>query len=476
MSDQTKIEWTDTTWNPVVGCSRVSRGCERCYAERMAATRLRHRPEYAGIAEMTPVGPRWTGRVQLIPERLDQSLRWRKPRRVFVASMSDPFHDAVSERDLDRIMAVISLAPHHQFQLLTKRPARMRDYMRDPHTPFRVQRAADEVSVDREMVGVTEVWRRAPGFAGYHVSNLGRVRSCLGPRDRILSLVEHSGGYRQVGLRREGKTHTVLVHSLVLEAFARPRRDREEACHRNGDRTDNRIANLSWGTKTDNMRDAARHGTAGTWMKSQAVLAPEVVESIRARREEGALLDELAEEYGITRQQVSAIALGKIYKTAELDWPMKHLWLGVSAEDQATADERIPLLLQTPAAVRFVSAEPLLGPVDLTQHLFDVEEVVVGEHFVTREMALDAEDPSLEGAHYGYETDFEFTPRGGLHWVIAGGESGPGHRPMDPAWAEGLRDQCAAAGVPFFFKQMAGKTEIPKSLMIRQFPDEAVPA
>ncbi len=102
--------------------------------------------------------------------------------------------------------------------------------------------------------------------------------------------------------------------------------------------------------------------------------------------------------------------------------PPANVWLGVSLEDQATADARIPLLLQTPAAVRFVSAEPLLGL------------------------------PSLDG----YLADFELgrgTPWGNLHWVIVGGESGPGARPMHPAWPRALRDQCQQAGVSFFFKQ-----------------------
>ncbi len=101
--------------------------------------------------------------------------------------------------------------------------------------------------------------------------------------------------------------------------------------------------------------------------------------------------------------------------------PLPNVWLGVSVEDQARANGRIPLLLETPVAVRFVSAEPLLGPVAI----FDMDGPV------------DVPDgvPSP------------------IHWVIVGGESGPGARPMHPEWARGLRDQCQAVGVPFFFKQ-----------------------
>ena len=123
-------------------------------------------------------------------------------------------------------------------------------------------------------------------------------------------------------------------------------------------------------------------------------------------------------------------------------WPLSNIWLGVSVEDQAAADQRVPLLLQTPAAVRFVSAEPLLGPVDLTS-------LLCGDIF------------DGEGApYYDALAGFSYWPSGdfGIHgpalnWVIVGGESGPHARPMDPLWAKSLRDQCQAAGVPYFFKQ-----------------------
>lgn len=108
---------------------------------------------------------------------------------------------------------------------------------------------------------------------------------------------------------------------------------------------------------------------------------------------------------------------------ATMPWPLPNVWLGVSTERQKEADERIPEMLVTPAAVRFISAEPLLGPIDL-------HEVI-------------PEPLSWSHAH-GFS---------GLDWVIVGGESGPGSRPMHPDWARALRDQCLAAGVPFFFKQ-----------------------
>ncbi len=113
--------------------------------------------------------------------------------------------------------------------------------------------------------------------------------------------------------------------------------------------------------------------------------------------------------------------------TAGAIWPLPNVWLGVSVEDQQRADERIPDLLATPAAVRFISAEPLLGPVDLRSWMEEDDDCCC--------WSMD------------------------IDWVIAGGESGPGARPIHPDWARSLRDQCQAAGVPFFFKQWGGRNK-----------------
>lgn len=146
---------------------------------------------------------------------------------------------------------------------------------------------------------------------------------------------------------------------------------------------------------------------------------------------------------------------------APVCWPLPNVWLGVTAEDQQRADERIPDLLATPAAVRFVSIEPMLGPVDLTR----------------------VDGGSIDPEAKGIKVD---ALRGGrlsktpwhLHWVICGGESGPDARPMNPAWARSLRDQCEAAGVAFFAKQLHidGKLvkdmdRFPEHLRVREFPE-----
>jgi protein gp37 len=283
------IEWTDVTWNPVRGCSRVSEGCRNCYAERQAA-RFSDPGQYAhGFVQRTKSGARWTGRVELVPEKLLEPLSWRKPRRVFVNSMSDLFHEALPLDAIDRVFAVMALAQQHTFQVLTKRPQRMREYLSGP------------MSADR------------------CVSVLGFVAD-----------TKHHADVAHFGLRIEG---------------------------------------------------------------------------------------------------------GKLLIPNELLIP--NVWLGVSVENQETADARIPALLDTPAAVRFVSAEPLLGPIDLR--------------------AVRITDSCTEDVLGDGEWRGESASPPGIDWVIVGGESGPGARPCELAWIRSVARQCAEARVPCFVKQLGAK-------------------
>ncbi|WP_265545088.1 phage Gp37/Gp68 family protein [Roseomonas mucosa] len=219
MADASDIEWTDATWNPVTGCTKISPGCDNCYAARFSE-------RFRG----TPGHPFESGfDLTLRPARLEQPLLWRRPRRIFVNSMSDLFHKSVPAPFIEHVFDTMERAHWHQFQLLTKRSSLMRDF-------------------------------------------------------------------------------------LKCRYAARP--------------------------------------------------AP------------------------------------------------PHIWIGVSVEDQARVS-RIKHLQQAPAAVRFLSIEPLIAP--------------IGQLDLT-----------------------------GIHWVIVGGESGPRARPMDAEWVRDIRDQCIAAGVPFFFKQWGG--------------------
>lgn len=230
---KTGIEWTDVTWNPVTGCTRVSAGCDNCYAATLANRLLKD----AYLSRLPVVDSDITRRdpfaVRLWPERLDQPLRWREPRTVFVNSMSDLFHTDVPDPYVREIFSRMLDADWHTYQVLTKRPSR-----------------------------AARFWRRNRDIFG------------------------------------------------------------------------------------------------------GAAIPP-------------------------------------------------HIWIGTSVENQDVAF-RVQHLTAIPAEVRFLSCEPLIGPLDLD---------------------LD-----------------------GIHWVIVGGESGPVRRPMERDWAIGIRDQCVAADVPFFFKQWGGRT------------------
>lgn len=289
MADGTKIEWTDSTWQIITGCSVVSPGCTNCYAMRLAGTRLQHHPSRIGLTDMSKAGPVWNGKVRFNSQWLDQPLRWRRPRRIFVCAHGDLFHEAVSDEWIDQVFAVMALAQQHTFQVLTKRPDRMRAYLAE----------------------------RAVG--GRHV-----------------------------------------------------------------------------------------------WAAGQAIKMPGGQDKPDPR------------------------------------WPLPNVWLGVSVEDQQRADERIPLLLRTPAAVRWISAEPLLGPVrlDAVTEAEETPDGLCGWHIdALRGDAWDDENGSLTQEYRDTHGDAR------IDWVVAGGESGPGARPMHPDWARSLRDQCQAAGVAFHFKQ-----------------------
>lgn len=156
MGDGTGIEWTDATWNPIVGCTIVSPGCTHCYAMRQAARIERMTPgtHYAGTTQPSKAGPVWTGKLALAPDHiLTQPLRWQKPRNIFVNSMGDLFHAGAFDEEIERVVAIMALRPEHQFQVLTKRAERMRDFFHDPdlhrygHIYDAVWRALDDPKV-----------------------------------------------------------------------------------------------------------------------------------------------------------------------------------------------------------------------------------------------------------------------------------------------------------------------------------------
>lgn len=128
-NDSSGIEWTDATWNPTTGCSRVSKGCDNCYAMRLARRFDGMGNGYDGTTRRAGGETDWTGIIHQHDDRLHQPLRWRKPRLVFVDSMSDLFHPLVTSSFIDKVFAVMATAERHVFQILTKRPGRMKEYM-----------------------------------------------------------------------------------------------------------------------------------------------------------------------------------------------------------------------------------------------------------------------------------------------------------------------------------------------------------
>lgn len=134
------IQWTDETWNWLVGCSRISLGCANCYAAEAAKSpRLQQFDQYQGIEN-------WDGKVNFVESQLLKPLTWKKPKKIFTCSMSDVFHESVPFEWIDRGFAVMAIASQHTFQVLTKRPERMLEYITDPRTPFRIAEQMDVIS------------------------------------------------------------------------------------------------------------------------------------------------------------------------------------------------------------------------------------------------------------------------------------------------------------------------------------------
>lgn len=309
-----EIEWCDSTWNPVRGCSRVSDGCRECFAMKQAHRFSGPGKPYDGLTTIRRGKVDWSGQARLVTKELAEPLRWRKPQRIFVNSMSDLFHHSLSDEDIDSVFGVMwaclylgrDAYPGHTFQVLTKRPERMLEYL----------------SSDRR-----QKWASKAAFYG------------------------------------GGEDGDAIHDQVVFHKGPHPR-----------------------------------------------------------------------------------------------------IWLGVSVENQATADERIPLLQHCPAAVRFISAEPLLDAVDLSLHL------QLGR---CRSVSPAPERfrCGLPVDHEGYHPHSALTESGApwfgkmpLDWVIVGGESGSGARPFELEWARSVVKQCRDAGVSCFVKQLG-------SVPMRRIPE-----
>jgi len=153
----TSIEWTDKTWNPIRGCSVVGPECENCYAMGFGARFSKPGEAYDGIAKFSAKRrlPQWTGVVRPVPDHLDDPIRWRHPKRVFVNSQSDLFHERLPRAEVAAVLGVMALASHHTYQVLTKRAARMAELL----ASITLEEALDEVA--RRSIGLSRAQSRA---------------------------------------------------------------------------------------------------------------------------------------------------------------------------------------------------------------------------------------------------------------------------------------------------------------------------
>lgn len=168
MATATTIEWTETTWNPIRGCSRISPGCMNCYAERMAHRFSAPGMPWEGLTRPTTSGPRWTGKVVLVPQALGEPLRWREPRIVFVNSMSDLFHEDVPLTFIQSVFATMRQTPRHTFQVLTKRADRLAE-------------------LSEQLDWAPNVWMGVSVESSAHVDRIDRLRQ-TGAAVKFLSL------------------------------------------------------------------------------------------------------------------------------------------------------------------------------------------------------------------------------------------------------------------------------------------------
>lgn len=414
MGDRSAIEWTDATWNPVHGCSKVSPGCAHCYAETLS---LRYRQT---LKPWTPENA--SENVILKPHKLSEPLKWRKPRMVFVNSMSDLFHELVPDTFILAVWSVMEAVPQHTFQILTKRPERMRALLGAERPALRPAPPYER--------------RPVPGYDGYLIDTLGDAWSTKRSADpRRMSPDTGEQGHRRVTLYHSGgETDRRLIHRLVLSVFDRLPVGDEQACHRDGNPANNAIENLYWGTQADNWDDSKRHRTDRRYFK----LTPLQVAELRIAALRGESAYSLGRRYGISDTQARNIIRGE-------QWGFKVLpsvWLGTSIENRRFI-HRADVLRDTPAAVRFISAEPLLGP------------LVEWMHCSTCSMEGHSTDcEECEGV-------FEWPLQGGLDlhgidWLIVGGESGPRCRPMREEWARDLRDLAEVHETAYFLKQLGG--------------------
>ena len=348
----TKIEWAQKVWNPVTGCTPISEGCQHCYAKRMAP-RLKGRYGYPGDDPF---------RVTLHEDRLKEPGKWKKPRRIFVCSMADLFHDDVPDEFIDRVWDIMWAHSRHTFIVLTKRVERMVNYVRK------------------------RAYRTGFGWT---------------QRDSTFIVPGEFNHYENITMRNE---------CGYLDTSERENEDSDIdwLCTKSGEECDDGDCPVAY--RVDEREDLEKIG--------------------------------VADQYTYDSEGYAEDCQWMKYHTRPKYAGAGNVWLGFTAENQERYEERIRLFRGLrdklgPYAVLFCSLEPLLSPIDFKIKYWPQNE---------------------GGPNWSPFTPRDYSDGGGklavpvLNWIIAGGETGLGARPMHPDWVRSIRDECRAVGLPFFFK------------------------
>ena len=345
----TKIPWTEESWNPVIGCTKIATGCKNCYAERFAwRLACMGKSYYNAVADKNG----WTSNVLCREDTLKIPLHWRNPRKIFVCSMGDLFHEKVPFEDIDKVIGTIELCQQHILQILTKRPERALEYFKSNSDD-----RAESINLAIEK------------FTGGHLAGDDMVNEFC----------------KQKGITRKYRDRLNYNENIWVNR---------------------------------------------TWQKPL--------------------------------------------------WPAPHIWIGTSISTQADADKNIPILLQIPAAVRFVSLEPMLERVDILKYLWLRQKCVGKKGCGFTGASYEFDNPKKDGAYRCPQCgkNHSYLVTDSIDQLIIGCESGPKQRPCEIEWIRDAVRQCKEAGVACFVKQVPinGRCskkpeEWPEDLRVQEYPN-----
>lgn len=352
--------WWELALRVNEGCTKVSTGCLNCWSETQCNIRSNNPKMIKQYPPEVLTSGKWNGQIKLLPQNLELPLKRKKP--TVWAVWNDLFHPSMSIDYIDKVLGIIDSCPQHIFIILTKRPATMAKYFEDIKTPFRIAKASDILKVKLKMATINLQIKSIKEYPGYFIGSNGIVYSDHGSTICLYCGLEIKGsakkkycskkcndnacyhrkigqtqpnhfsqpapmspdigeqGHMRVMLYKDGGSRRELVHRLVLSAFGRPAKKGEQCCHKDGNPLNNHIANLQWGSQSDNWQDRIRHGNGQAHKSNNTLIKPPI------------------------------------------SLPLKNCFVGITAETQQMFDKRWAILKQIPAAVYMISYEPALGP------------------------------------------------------------------------------------------------------------------